>query len=182
MWELWLFACSFIIFWRVKTSSHFNNIAAAFVMNQCGTFEWNETGWTNVAAHVSVCIAHYRPPGGTDSHRLCWLLHLHLLPRHHSGHLRCLVVSILTSSPFHRTVLMVHAAFLPLFSSVSTIRNQRYHIHANLSFAILVAEILLLISARFDPGTVGTVDIGKIWPMLFLLYCVLINVVPLASL
>lgn len=43
-----------------------------------------------------------------------------------------------------------------LCSSVSTIRNQRYHIHANLSFAILVAEILLLISARFDPGTVGT--------------------------
>lgn len=40
--------------------------------------------------------------------------------------------------------------------SVSTIRNQRYHIHANLSFAILVAEILLLISARFDPGTVGS--------------------------
>lgn len=38
--------------------------------------------------------------------------------------------------------------------SVSTMRNQRYHIHANLSFAILVAEILLLISARFDPGTV----------------------------
>lgn len=40
-------------------------------------------------------------------------------------------------------------------SSVSTIRNQRYHIHANLSFAILVAEILLLISARFSPETVG---------------------------
>ncbi|XP_023249745.1 adhesion G-protein coupled receptor D1 [Seriola lalandi dorsalis] len=40
-----------------------------------------------------------------------------------------------------------------VLSSVSTIRNQRYHIHANLSFAILVAEILLLISTRFDPGT-----------------------------
>uniref|UniRef100_A0A8D3DWM7 Adhesion G protein-coupled receptor D1 n=1 Tax=Scophthalmus maximus TaxID=52904 RepID=A0A8D3DWM7_SCOMX len=40
-----------------------------------------------------------------------------------------------------------------VLSSVSTIRNQRYHIHANLSFAILVAEILLLISARFDLGT-----------------------------
>uniref|UniRef100_A0A665WMK0 G-protein coupled receptors family 2 profile 2 domain-containing protein n=1 Tax=Echeneis naucrates TaxID=173247 RepID=A0A665WMK0_ECHNA len=40
-----------------------------------------------------------------------------------------------------------------VLSSVSTIRNQRYHIHANLSFAILVAEILLLISAGFDPGT-----------------------------
>ncbi|XP_029018515.1 adhesion G-protein coupled receptor D1 isoform X2 [Betta splendens] len=40
-----------------------------------------------------------------------------------------------------------------VLSSVSTIRNQRYHIHANLSFALLVAEMLLLISARFDPGT-----------------------------
>ncbi|XP_047679116.1 adhesion G-protein coupled receptor D1 isoform X5 [Tachysurus fulvidraco] len=40
-----------------------------------------------------------------------------------------------------------------VLSSVSTIRNQRYHIHANLSFAILVAQILLLISFRFEPGT-----------------------------
>ncbi|KAL6456384.1 hypothetical protein MHYP_G00349280 [Metynnis hypsauchen] len=40
-----------------------------------------------------------------------------------------------------------------VLSSVSTIRNQRYHIHANLSFAILVAQILLLISLRFEPGT-----------------------------
>ncbi|KAG8455989.1 hypothetical protein GDO86_001973 [Hymenochirus boettgeri] len=35
----------------------------------------------------------------------------------------------------------------------ATIRNQRYHIHANLSFAILVAQILLLISFRIVPGT-----------------------------
>ncbi|XP_051950496.1 adhesion G-protein coupled receptor D1-like isoform X2 [Xyrauchen texanus] len=40
-----------------------------------------------------------------------------------------------------------------VLSSVSTIRNQRYHIHANLAFAILVAQILLLISFRFNPGT-----------------------------
>ncbi|XP_057213644.1 adhesion G-protein coupled receptor D1 isoform X2 [Triplophysa rosa] len=40
-----------------------------------------------------------------------------------------------------------------VLSSVSTIRNQRYHIHANLAFAILVAQILLLISFRFSPGT-----------------------------
>ncbi|XP_068109831.1 adhesion G-protein coupled receptor D1-like [Hyperolius riggenbachi] len=40
-----------------------------------------------------------------------------------------------------------------ILSSVSTIRNQRYHIHANLSFAILVAQILLLVSFRFIPGT-----------------------------
>uniref|UniRef100_A0A672JLF6 Adhesion G protein-coupled receptor D1 n=1 Tax=Salarias fasciatus TaxID=181472 RepID=A0A672JLF6_SALFA len=53
-------------------------------------------------------------------------------------------------SIFCLTITLVTFAVL---SSVSTIRNQRYHIHANLSFAILVAEILLLISARFDPGT-----------------------------
>ncbi|XP_064210091.1 adhesion G-protein coupled receptor D1 isoform X1 [Anguilla rostrata] len=40
-----------------------------------------------------------------------------------------------------------------ILSSVSTIRNQRYHIHANLSFSILVAQILLLISFRFEAGT-----------------------------
>ncbi|XP_063820721.1 adhesion G-protein coupled receptor D1 isoform X2 [Pseudophryne corroboree] len=40
-----------------------------------------------------------------------------------------------------------------ILSSVSTIRNQRYHIHANLSFAILVAQILLLVSFRFVPET-----------------------------
>ncbi|XP_043102551.1 adhesion G-protein coupled receptor D1 isoform X2 [Puntigrus tetrazona] len=40
-----------------------------------------------------------------------------------------------------------------VLSSVSTIRNQRYHIHANLAFAILVAQILLLISFRFNPST-----------------------------
>ncbi|KAJ7309720.1 hypothetical protein JRQ81_007782 [Phrynocephalus forsythii] len=41
-----------------------------------------------------------------------------------------------------------------ILSSVSTIRNQRYHIHANLSFALLVAQLLLLISFQFNPGTV----------------------------
>uniref|UniRef100_A0A673VFB9 Adhesion G protein-coupled receptor D1 n=1 Tax=Suricata suricatta TaxID=37032 RepID=A0A673VFB9_SURSU len=40
-----------------------------------------------------------------------------------------------------------------MLSSVSTIRNQRYHIHANLSFAVLVAQILLLVSFSFKPGT-----------------------------
>uniref|UniRef100_A0A8C6WBB8 Adhesion G-protein coupled receptor D1 n=1 Tax=Nannospalax galili TaxID=1026970 RepID=A0A8C6WBB8_NANGA len=41
-----------------------------------------------------------------------------------------------------------------VLSSVNTIRNQRYHIHANLSFAVLVAQVLLLISFRVEPGTV----------------------------
>ncbi|XP_017359997.1 adhesion G-protein coupled receptor D1 isoform X2 [Cebus imitator] len=41
-----------------------------------------------------------------------------------------------------------------VLSSVSTIRNQRYHIHANLSFAVLVAQVLLLISFQLEPGTI----------------------------
>ncbi|XP_053136073.1 adhesion G-protein coupled receptor D1 isoform X2 [Hemicordylus capensis] len=54
-------------------------------------------------------------------------------------------------SIFCLTITLVTFAIL---SSVSTIRNQRYHIHANLSFAILVAQILLIISFQFNPGTV----------------------------
>uniref|UniRef100_A0A8C8VLJ3 Adhesion G-protein coupled receptor D1 n=1 Tax=Pelusios castaneus TaxID=367368 RepID=A0A8C8VLJ3_9SAUR len=54
-------------------------------------------------------------------------------------------------SIFSLTITLVTFAIL---SSVSTMRNQRYHIHANLSFAILVAQILLLISFQFSPGTV----------------------------
>lgn len=45
--------------------------------------------------------------------------------------------------------------YLSAPSSVSTIRNQRYHIHANLSCAILVAQVVLLISFHFEPGTVS---------------------------
>ncbi|XP_073169043.1 adhesion G-protein coupled receptor D1 isoform X5 [Lepidochelys kempii] len=52
-------------------------------------------------------------------------------------------------SIFCLTITLVTFAIL---SSVSTMRNQRYHIHANLSFAILVAQILLLISFQFSPG------------------------------
>lgn len=57
--------------------------------------------------------------------------------------------------PQSDTLPVMKLSILLSCSSVSTIRNQRYHIHANLSFAILVAEILLLISARFEPGTVS---------------------------
>ncbi|NXI02520.1 AGRD1 protein, partial [Pachycephala philippinensis] len=47
------------------------------------------------------------------------------------------------------TITLVTFAVL---SSVSTIRNQRYHIHANLSFAVLLAQVLLLTSFQFSPG------------------------------
>ncbi|XP_075852530.1 adhesion G-protein coupled receptor D1 [Microcebus murinus] len=44
-------------------------------------------------------------------------------------------------------------ATFAVLSSVSTIRNQRYHIHANLSCAVLLAQVLLLASFRLEPGT-----------------------------
>ncbi|XP_036159346.1 adhesion G-protein coupled receptor D1 isoform X1 [Myotis myotis] len=50
--------------------------------------------------------------------------------------------------------LAVTLATFAMLSSVSTIRNQRYHIHANLSSAILVAQVLLLVSFHCRPGTV----------------------------
>uniref|UniRef100_A0A8D0UQL3 Adhesion G-protein coupled receptor D1 n=1 Tax=Sus scrofa TaxID=9823 RepID=A0A8D0UQL3_PIG len=49
--------------------------------------------------------------------------------------------------------LAVTLVTFAVLSSVSTIRNQRYHIHANLSFAVLVAQVLLLVSFQFEPGT-----------------------------
>lgn len=52
-------------------------------------------------------------------------------------------------------ILLYSCVFLFPARSVSTIRNQRYHIHANLSFAVLVAQILLLTSFQFSPGTVS---------------------------
>ncbi|NXR80464.1 AGRD1 protein, partial [Pycnonotus jocosus] len=48
------------------------------------------------------------------------------------------------------TITLVTFAVL---SSVSTIRNQRYHIHANLSCAVLLAQALLLTSFQLSPAT-----------------------------
>ncbi|XP_056360499.1 adhesion G-protein coupled receptor D1 isoform X1 [Oenanthe melanoleuca] len=48
------------------------------------------------------------------------------------------------------TITLVTFAVL---SSVSTIRNQRYHIHTNLSCAVLLAQVLLLSSFQLSPST-----------------------------
>lgn len=80
-------------------------------------------------------------------------IYLVLIIYYKSVEFLCLIYCVLLFSEWYIAV-MLHLTVLLTCSSVSTIRNQRYHIHANLSFAILVAEILLLISARFEPGTV----------------------------
>ncbi|XP_026980957.1 adhesion G-protein coupled receptor D1 isoform X1 [Sagmatias obliquidens] len=63
------------------------------------------------------------------------------------------------------TITLVTFAVL---SSVSTIRNQRYHIHANLSCAILVAQVVLLISFHFEPGTAPCQVLAVLLHYLFL--------------
>uniref|UniRef100_A0A4W3J6D2 Adhesion G protein-coupled receptor D1 n=1 Tax=Callorhinchus milii TaxID=7868 RepID=A0A4W3J6D2_CALMI len=55
-----------------------------------------------------------------------------------------------------------------ILSSVSTIRNQRYHIHGNLAFAILVAQLLLLVSFRFYPGTLPCTTLAILLHFFFL--------------
>lgn len=54
-----------------------------------------------VVGVLSPCTAHCRPQGGTINHWLRWLLHFHLLPRHHSGDFCCSVVSISSSHQQH---------------------------------------------------------------------------------
>ncbi|MED6272072.1 Adhesion G-protein coupled receptor D1, partial [Characodon lateralis] len=115
-------------------------------------YSTNEGVWSNEGCvrsdgniSYSVCMCNHL----TNFAILMQVVHLELTAGHKMalstiGYIGCSI------SIFCLAITLVTFAVL---SSVSTIRNQRYHIHANLSFAILVAEILLLISARFDPGT-----------------------------
>ncbi|XP_029090263.1 adhesion G-protein coupled receptor D1 isoform X3 [Monodon monoceros] len=64
--------------------------------------------------------------------------------------------------------LTITLATFAVLSSVSTIRNQRYHIHANLSCAILVAQVVLLISFHFEPGTAPCQVLAVLLHYLFL--------------
>ncbi|KAM4763590.1 adhesion G-protein coupled receptor D1 isoform 3-T3 [Cyanocitta cristata] len=73
-----------------------------------------------------------------------------LLTREHQVALSSITYIGCALSIFCLAITLVTFAVL---SSVSTIRNQRYHIHANLSFAVLLAQILLLTSFQFSPGT-----------------------------
>uniref|UniRef100_A0A3B5MAE9 Uncharacterized protein n=1 Tax=Xiphophorus couchianus TaxID=32473 RepID=A0A3B5MAE9_9TELE len=115
-------------------------------------YSTNEGVWSNEGcvrsdgnSSYSVCMCNHL----TNFAILMQVVHLELTPGHKMalstiGYIGCSI------SIFCLAITLVTFAVL---SSVSTIRNERYHIHANLSFAILVAEILLLISARFEPGT-----------------------------
>ncbi|XP_006147401.1 adhesion G-protein coupled receptor D1 isoform X2 [Tupaia chinensis] len=68
------------------------------------------------------------------------------------------------------SVLCLAATLLTfaMLSSVSTMRNQRYHIHTNLSCAVLAAQVLLLTSSHFEPGTAPCRALAVLLHFLFL--------------
>ncbi|CAM4673263.1 unnamed protein product [Caretta caretta] len=133
---------------RAVNESHKVNLYCAFLDYSNGSAMWSNEGCVRDSGDLnySICLCNHL----TNFAILMQVVPLKLTPQHQ------MVLSSITYigcslSIFCLTITLVTFAIL---SSVSTMRNQRYHIHANLSFAILVAQILLLISFQFSPGMV----------------------------
>ncbi|XP_073169042.1 adhesion G-protein coupled receptor D1 isoform X4 [Lepidochelys kempii] len=131
---------------QAVNESHKVNLYCAFLDYSNGSAMWSNEGCVRDSGDLnySVCLCNHL----TNFAILMQVVPLKLTPQHQ------MVLSSITYigcslSIFCLTITLVTFAIL---SSVSTMRNQRYHIHANLSFAILVAQILLLISFQFSPG------------------------------
>ncbi|XP_032661875.1 adhesion G-protein coupled receptor D1 [Chelonoidis abingdonii] len=133
---------------QAKNESNKVNLYCAFLDYSNGSAMWSNEGCVRDGGDLnySVCLCNHL----TNFAILMQVVPLKLTTQHK------MVLSSITYigcslSIFCLTITLVTFAIL---SSVSTMHNQRYHIHANLSFAILVAQILLLISFQFSPGMV----------------------------
>uniref|UniRef100_A0A663DRW3 Adhesion G-protein coupled receptor D1 n=1 Tax=Aquila chrysaetos chrysaetos TaxID=223781 RepID=A0A663DRW3_AQUCH len=124
------------------------HLYCAFLDYSNGTGVWSNEGCVRESGDLnySVCLCNHL----TNFAILMQVVPLKLT-REHQVALSSITYIGCALSIFCLTITLVTFAIL---SSVSTIRNQRYHIHANLSFAVLVAQILLLTSFQFSPGTV----------------------------
>ncbi|XP_064378112.1 adhesion G-protein coupled receptor D1 isoform X2 [Dromaius novaehollandiae] len=124
------------------------HLYCAFLDYRNGTGVWSNEGCVRESGDLnySVCLCNHL----TNFAILMQVVPLKLT-REHQVALSSITYIGCAVSIFCLTITLVTFAIL---SSVSTIRNQRYHIHANLSFAVLVAQFLLLISFQFSPGTV----------------------------
>ncbi|XP_066465857.1 adhesion G-protein coupled receptor D1 [Tiliqua scincoides] len=124
------------------------NLYCAFLDYSNGSGVWSNAGCVLQGGDLnhSVCLCNHL----TNFAILMQIVPLKLTKGHQMA-LSSISYIGCSLSIFCLTITLVTFAIL---SSVSTIRNQRYHIHANLSFAILVAQILLLISFQFSPGKV----------------------------
>ncbi|XP_061458984.1 adhesion G-protein coupled receptor D1 isoform X2 [Rhineura floridana] len=125
------------------------NLYCAFLDYSSGSGVWSNQGCIRDDGdfNYSVCLCNHL----TNFAILMQVVPLKLT----TGHKVALSSISYIGCTFSILCLMITLVTFAILSSVSTIRNQRYHIHANLSFAILMAQILLLISFQFNPGTVS---------------------------
>nr|XP_034953730.1 adhesion G-protein coupled receptor D1 isoform X2 [Zootoca vivipara] len=133
---------------QVMNESNRVNFYCAFLDYSNGSGVWSNEGCVRDEgdANYSVCLC---------NHLTNFAILMQVVPlKLSAGHKVALSSISYIGCSISIFCLMITLVTFAVLSSVSTICNQRYHIHANLSFAILVAQILLLISFQFNPGTV----------------------------
>ncbi|NWS30861.1 AGRD1 protein, partial [Polioptila caerulea] len=122
------------------------HLYCAFLDYSNGTGVWSNEGCVRESGDLnySVCLCNHLTnfailmqvvPLKMNKDKSAWVFILALLCK-----LSLLCLSLCTSPSV-------------LLQSVSTIRTQRYHIHANLSCAVLLAQALLLASFQLSPAT-----------------------------
>ncbi|NXO91081.1 AGRD1 protein, partial [Certhia brachydactyla] len=123
------------------------HLYCAFLDYSNGTGVWSNEGCVRESGDLnySVCLCNHL----TNFAILMQVVPLKLT-REHQVALSSITYIGCALSIFCLTITLVTFAVL---SSVSTIRNQRYHIHANLSCAVLLAQALLLTSFQLSPAT-----------------------------
>ncbi|NXR49601.1 AGRD1 protein, partial [Hippolais icterina] len=123
------------------------HLYCAFLDYSNGTGVWSDQGCVRESGDLnySVCLCNHL----TNFAILMQVVPLKLT-REHQVALSSITYIGCALSIFCLTITLVTFAVL---SSVSTIRNQRYHIHANLSCAVLLAQVLLLTSFQLSPAT-----------------------------
>ncbi|XP_066055847.1 adhesion G-protein coupled receptor D1 isoform X2 [Chamaea fasciata] len=123
------------------------HLYCAFLDYSNGTGVWSDEGCVRESGDLnhSVCLCNHL----TNFAILMQVVPLKLT-REHQVALSSITYIGCALSILCLTITLVTFAVL---SSVSTIRNQRYHIHANLSCAVLLAQVLLLASFQLSPAT-----------------------------
>ncbi|NXO27481.1 AGRD1 protein, partial [Cisticola juncidis] len=123
------------------------HLYCAFLDYSNGTGVWSSEGCVRESGDLnySVCLCNHL----TNFAILMQVVPLKL-PREHQVALSSITYVGCAVSILCLAITLVTFAVL---SSVSTIRNQRYHIHANLSCAVLLAQVLLLTSFQLSPAT-----------------------------
>ncbi|NXA83021.1 AGRD1 protein, partial [Thryothorus ludovicianus] len=123
------------------------HLYCAFLDYSNGTGVWSNEGCVRESGDLnhSVCLCNHL----TNFAILMQVVPLKLT-REHQVALSSITYIGCALSIFCLTITLVTFAVL---SSVSTIRTQRYHIHANLSCAVLLAQALLLASFQLSPAT-----------------------------